>query len=121
MPKYAWVYVDDKAKTYIALPCMREWRRRAATKNAVVRLFDAGGARQLGYKPDTLCRDTGAFAPDDRSLTGSLLVKIGLLSPITHWWDMPYCTEDGLVFPKPFAPTRYYPINRERPFIACSH
>jgi hypothetical protein len=100
MPGYAAVYVDDEAKIYVALPCVDEWRRRAERKIAMARLTKASEAYRLGYKPDAMCRESGAFAPDDRSFTGSLLVKLGFLSPLTHWWDMPYRTEEGIVYPK---------------------
>jgi hypothetical protein len=59
----------------------------------MLRLAKADDARQLQYKPDAACRETGAFAPDDRSLTGQLLVKLGVLSPLQHWWDAPYRNE----------------------------
>jgi hypothetical protein len=97
MPGYAAVYLDDEAKNYVALPCIGEWERRSGEKFAAVRLAKVSEARQLGYEPDAVCRESGAFAPHDRSLTGHLLVKLGVLSPIQHWWDVPYRTEEGKV------------------------
>jgi hypothetical protein len=47
-------------------------------------------ARKLRYNPERKCRDSGSFNQDGRSLTGMLLKKIGILSPITT-----RCNEDG--------------------------
>ena len=100
MPGYAPVYLDDIAKTYIALPCMKEWQNRQSETLALVRLSKVSEAYKLKYKPDEVCRETGAFSEDDRSLTGLLLVKLGFLPPIRHWWDAPYRTEKGeVVYP----------------------
>jgi hypothetical protein len=32
-------------------------------------------------------------------MSGMLLVKLGVLSPLQYWWDMPYRTEEGVVVP----------------------
>jgi hypothetical protein len=97
MSGYAAVYLDDDAKTYIALPCLKEWQNRPSQSLAFLRLAPASKAISQGYKSDATCRETGAFVEDDRSLTGLLLVKLGILSPVRHWWDIPYRTEDGTV------------------------
>jgi hypothetical protein len=102
MPGYAPVYLDDQAKTYIALPCLEEWQSRKSDAVAVLRLSKAVEAYNDGYSPDDDCRNTGAFAPDGRSMSGMFLMKIGLLGPKTQWWDMPYRDESGkVVYPKP--------------------
>jgi hypothetical protein len=54
---------------------------------------------QPQYAPDYDCRETGAFSQEGYSLTGLLLVKVGVLPPANHWWDRPYRTEDGVVWP----------------------
>lgn len=54
-----------------------------------------GEARKLSYTTDDACREAGGYMADGRSLTGLVLVRIGLLAPVKHWWDMPYRTEDG--------------------------
>jgi hypothetical protein len=97
MPGYAAVYLDDDAKAYIALPCLSEWQQRPSQRLVFLRLSTASEAIRLGYKSDAACRERDAFMEDDRSLSGLLLVKLGILSPIRHWWDRPYRTEDGKV------------------------
>ncbi len=82
MPDHAKVYVNEAAKTYLAPPCIK-----AA---ASFRVITAGEARRLGYTPDRKCRDEGAFIQDDRSLTGMLFQRIGILKPIPSRWN-----EDG--------------------------
>jgi hypothetical protein len=97
MPGYARVYLDDDAKTYIATPCLAGWQQQKSQTMSFLRLGTASEAIGLGYGSDRLCRETGAFVEDDRSLTGLLLEKVGILPPIRHWWDAPYRTEDGAV------------------------
>src|SRR5215472_1717221 len=67
MPPYAVVYLDDTTKTYIALPCIEEWRSRPTQQVDIVRRGTAGAARQLGYKVDEKCRDAGGYIEDGRS------------------------------------------------------
>ncbi len=82
MPDYAEVYVNNAAKTYLAPPC--------TTATLGLRAMTAGEARRSGYRPDSKCRDEGSFIQDDRSLTGMLFQKIGILKPIPSRWN-----EDG--------------------------
>jgi hypothetical protein len=101
MPGYAAVYIDPIAHTYIALPCIEEWRTRSGSTIEIVTLGTADEARRMHYKMDEDCRNAGAFVDDDRSLSGLLLVKIGVLPPLQHWWDRPFRTEDGVAhFPQ---------------------
>jgi hypothetical protein len=97
MPPYAVVFLDDTSKTFIALPCIEEWRSRPTHTVDVMRRGTAVDAHRLGYKIDLACRDAGGYSEDGRSLTGTILVKLGVLDPLTHWWDRPYRTEDGTV------------------------
>jgi hypothetical protein len=97
MPYYAVVFLDDTNKTFIALPCIDEWRSRPTTTVDVVRRGTAGEAYKLGYKVDDECREAGGYVEDGRSLTGLVLAWLGVLPPLAHWWDRPYRTEDGTV------------------------
>lgn len=97
MPAYAAVYLDDAARTYIALPCLEEWQSRPAKTVAILRLSSAGEAYKLGYSPDDGCRNQGALVSNDGSLSSRTLVRLGLLSPAKHWWDAPYRNELGVV------------------------
>jgi hypothetical protein len=97
MPPYAVVFLDDTNKTFIALPCIDEWRSRPTQTVDLVRRGTAAEAGKLGYKVDAKCRDAGGYSEDGRSLTGLVLVRLGVLSPLTHWWDKPYRAEDGTV------------------------
>ena len=100
IPSYALVFIDDSSKTYIALPCIDEWQHRSTQVVDIVRRGTVGDAVKLGYKPDEGCRQAGGFREDGRSLSGRILERIGILSPLEHWWDKPYRTEDGnIVFP----------------------
>jgi|GEM_PF-2622695 len=92
MPDYALVFLDDESKTYMALPCISEWRTRRSNRDKIdrVRPSPASAARQLKYRPDVRCRDAGGFASDDRSLAGHLLAKYGILPPARPWWHNEY-------------------------------
>ena len=79
MPEYAHVFVDDKARTYFAPACVE---RRPG-----LRFTTAREARNLKYRPDRKCKNEGGFIQDDRSLTGHLLQKIGILKPIPSRWN----------------------------------
>ena len=76
---------------------MEEWQSRPSKEFAAVRRATAGEARRLKYDPDVTCREASGFVDDDHSLSGSLLEKAGILSPIQHWWDRPYRIENGTV------------------------
>lgn len=104
MPGYAVIFVDDASKTYIAPQCVNEWQNKPTKTLNIIRRTTADEARKLNYEPDYDCRETGAFAPDGRTLIGLILVKIGILSPISHWWDQPYRTEEGIVWPSSKPP-----------------
>ena len=82
MPRNAVVYLDHNSRQYIAPPCAeaREYARLLATSNA-------SEAYLLRYAPEPECRDDGSFIQDDRSLTGSLLQKVGVLGPIRSRWN----------------------------------
>jgi hypothetical protein len=79
MPENARVFVNDTEKTYLAPSCTKI--------NANLRAMTASEARKLGYEPNKKCRDGGAFAQDDRSLTGMLFQKIGILKPMPSRWN----------------------------------
>jgi hypothetical protein len=97
MPDYARVYIDDDAKTYLALPCLAEWQSRKSDTIALLRLGTAAESRKLNYQPDKNCRDTGAFFGEDSSLSKNFLIRLGILQPIREWWDGPYRNELGEV------------------------
>jgi hypothetical protein len=102
MPGYAPLYLDDESRTFLALPCIDEWQHRDGDHIAVLRLSNYKEASDKAYTGDAICRETGAFVPDGRSLSGMLLERIGLLHPLEHWWDMPYRNESGqVVYPLP--------------------
>jgi hypothetical protein len=100
MPGYAAVYLDDASKTYVALPCIEDWRSRRGADFAIARLSKVSEAQALHYKLDDDCRESGGYIDDDRSLSGLFLVKLGVLPTKQHWWDRPYRTEEGIVQPR---------------------
>jgi hypothetical protein len=97
IPGYAAVYLDDASKTYIALPCVEDWRSRRVGDFAVARLSKASDAQAMHYKQDDDCRKAGGYSDEDRSLSGLLLVRLGILPPMEHWWQKPYRTEQDIV------------------------
>jgi hypothetical protein len=90
IPIYAPVYLDDASQTYFAPSCLNEWQHRTGTSAVVARRSTVAEAAELHYAPDHVCAQTGAFSEDGRSVFGLLLVKLGILHPLKHWWDMPY-------------------------------
>jgi hypothetical protein len=101
MPSYAVVFVDDISKTYLAPQCVEEWQTKPTKTVDLLRRTTAGEAYRRQYIPDSDCRETGAFSEDGYPLPLLLLVKTGVLPPKKHWWDMPYRTENGVVYPHP--------------------
>ena len=95
VPLYAVVLVDDATKTYFAPQCMSP----RAKNFAQLRRATLADAHELKYKLDDECRNSGAFSTEGTSATGCLLIKLGILSPPHHWWDMPSRTEDGVIHP----------------------
>lgn len=99
MPGYAVVFVDDGSKSFIAPQCEKIWRGKATETFDLMRRTTASEAEKLHYKPDYDCIQTGAFAQDGPSLSGLLLEKIGILPRKKYWWDTPFQTENGVVYP----------------------
>src|SRR5258706_2597577 len=97
IPGYAAVYLDDASKTYIALPCIEDWRSRRGAGFAIARLSKASDAQAMHYKRDDDCRKAGGYSDEDRSLSGLLLVRLGILPPKEHWWNRPYRTAGDIV------------------------
>jgi hypothetical protein len=79
MPRHAIVFVDERARTYLAPQC-------AGTDNRL-RATTAGEARDAGFSPDDDCRNDGGFTGDGRSLSGLALVRLGLLKPLQPRWN----------------------------------
>jgi len=79
MPEHAIVLADDRARTYIAPPCVGE--------QGELRVATASEVRGLAYSPDRDCANEGGFVQDDRSLTGGLLEAMGLLKPLPSRWN----------------------------------
>lgn len=100
VPPYALAFLDDSRKVYITLPCVDEWRTRPTQTIDILRRSTVGEAYKFSYMIDEKCRDAGGYVADGRSLTGLMLERVGILSPLTYWWDRPYRTEDGtIVYP----------------------
>jgi len=80
MPDNAVVLLDDQNHTYLSPLCGRQ-------EDKVYRAARAAEARQLNYEPDKKCRDAGGFSQGNRSLTGNLLVRLGMLPPVPNRWN----------------------------------
>ena len=74
MPPNVILYVSDYKKIYFAPPCLESC--------ASYRFTTAKEVRELGYSPDKDCRDRVGFQQPDRSFTGHLFQRIGLLKPL---------------------------------------
>lgn len=79
-PEHAIVIIDEDRKLYFAPPCVSEEMRHLPR-------ITIGQARKLSFNPDTVCRDTGGFMQETRSLSGQLLQKLGVLSPLRSRWN----------------------------------
>jgi hypothetical protein len=77
--------MDDLSRTYLAQPCMQEWRRRPGS--GMVYASAARHAWALGCMPDNNCRASRAFMGADSSVTQDILVNLGILRPPRQWWD----------------------------------
>ena len=80
MPDHAIVLLDDQNRTYTSPGC-------AGQEQKNYRQARAAEARKLNYAPDKKCRDQGGFRQDDRSITGNLMVRLGLLPPRPSSWN----------------------------------
>ncbi|HEX7759834.1 MAG TPA: hypothetical protein VF459_10045 [Caulobacteraceae bacterium] len=101
-PSYAVVYVDDAAKTTLAPQCAGAWKRAAGF--GLLRRTTLGEANARRYKLDHDCIEAGAFSQDGPSVTGLILQYIGLLPRRTYWWDQPFRTEAGVIYPGKSGP-----------------
>ncbi|HVY02037.1 MAG TPA: hypothetical protein VG983_00155 [Caulobacterales bacterium] len=99
MPSYALVFLDDDNEAYLAPQCVPLWRRHAPPEAHNLRRSHLAAAEALDYKPDDACARTSAFHPPGPSLSRLLLQKFGVIGPPAQWWDVPYRTEDGMVYP----------------------
>jgi hypothetical protein len=105
MPDYAGVYLDEAAKAYIPLPCYADWERAPTDRYAVVHLSTAGDARRSGYGMDDACNGKGYISGTSHSLLIAWLIGAGALPADVEWWDRPYRTENGVVYPKHLSAT----------------
>ncbi len=80
IPDNAIVLLDDQTHTYVSPIC-------ANREKQDYRMARAAEARKLNYEPDKACRDKGGFSQDNRSLTGNLLARLGLLPPLPSRWN----------------------------------
>jgi hypothetical protein len=80
MPDHAIVLLDDQNHTYLSPLC-------ADREKKEYRLSKAAEARKLKYEPDKKCQDEAGFSQDDRSLTGRVCEKMGMLPPLPSRWN----------------------------------
>ncbi len=79
IPGNALVYLDNEQRTYLAPSCV------SSSEN--LEHSTIAEARNLSYKLDPKCRDTGAFDPGWYSLLHYALIKFGILSPQPSRWS----------------------------------
>ncbi len=80
MPDNAVLLLNDEVKTYFSPKC-------AQNEKKMLRPGTAAEARRLKYAPDDRCQGEAGFCQEGRSLTGSLLVRLGLLPPLPSRWN----------------------------------
>jgi hypothetical protein len=80
LPDNAVVLLDDQNHTFLSPGC-------AKPEKQDYRVARAAEARRLKYEPDKKCRDAGGFSQANRSLTGNLLSRLGLLPPAPSRWS----------------------------------
>ena len=99
MPDYALVFLDEDHETYLAPQCVPTWQRHATEASTPLKRSHFAVAEALDYAPDKDCDHTSAFHPAGPSISRQLLQRAGWLKPTVQWWDVPYRTEDGMVYP----------------------
>ena len=97
MPDYAGVYLAHNSKTYVPLPCFKKWEAKTARIDSD--LGTAGEARKLRYRIEDGCQEY--LVGEQQSLATSYLSDWGILKPPKEWWDRPYRTDAGVIYPKP--------------------
>jgi hypothetical protein len=80
LPDHAIVLLDDRNHTYLSPGC-------ANRDQQAYQVSRAAEARRLMYEPDKKCRDAGGFIQANRSLTGNLLARLGMLPPLPSRWN----------------------------------
>jgi hypothetical protein len=80
MPDYAIVLLDDQTHTYFSPRC-------ADQAKPDYRPARAAEARQLNYQPGKECLAKRGFSQNTRSITGNLLVRLGMLPPLPSRWN----------------------------------
>ena len=78
-PPGALVHVDTASRTYFAPSC-----RQISSALGITTLENAS---KLGFAPDSRCVELGGFVQRERSLSGQLLEKSGLLAPLPGRWN----------------------------------
>ena len=80
MPDHAIVLLDDQNRTYLSPLC-------ADREKKEYRVSKAAEARKLKYEPDKKCGGEAGFRQDDRSLTGRVCERMGMLPLLPSRWN----------------------------------
>jgi hypothetical protein len=81
-PEYALVFIDSSQSTYTSPACLTQERQK------LYPLFTIGQARKLKLNPDPQCVEQGGFVQEDRSLSGAVLERLGILKPKQTRWNL---------------------------------
>lgn len=81
VPDNAVLYVDAEHRTYLSPPCVPPARRAALT---TIRNRDVSQRR---LAPDRECANAGGFVQPDRSVSGLLLERVGVLPHLASRWN----------------------------------
>ena len=79
MPKNTIILLDHTNKQFLAPACVLD-----PSYYSVATVHEA---HELNYHANPNCRDQGAFGQEGRSLSGIMLEKLGLLSPLQSRWN----------------------------------
>ena len=81
-PTNAQAYLDDQRRLYFAPPCVGKQEREQLRRSTLSEAY------QLKYnKPDDECREAYGFVQEGRSLSGSVLERIGALPELQSRWN----------------------------------
>jgi hypothetical protein len=81
-PEYALVFIDSSQSTYIAPACLAQEKWKLYPHLTIEQ------AHKLKLNPDPQCVEQGGFVQEDRSLTGVMLEKLGILKPKRTRWNL---------------------------------
>jgi hypothetical protein len=82
-PDYAIAYINHDNNTYLTPPCLNKPETRKLEQSTIAGAYK----KELNLGPDPDCREADGFFQQNRTGFGTLMEKIGILSPIKSRWN----------------------------------